>query len=225
MVACKEEVVAWFARQPSHQRLDLLCTLAGMCLPAEIRFVSTCVSFLAAKDAPGCRDQEMLAQAERGPLPAPDSREGDLRREALRRQLIWKLMLLHAGNRLVAHAIFRLLCSAQSVPLAAAARDEQLAQELLLIYTMGLHHPSFTLEERIQLGQIYLRLQSAVEPEPAATVCPPPKDEERLSEKDTRRGPGELHSNPIKPGTAHRNLTKPRAIFLLQFPVQFRIPK
>lgn len=103
MVLRKEEIVVWFSRQPSHQRLDVLCTLASICLPFEVRFINTCVDFLAKRIASAsARDAEILAALEKSCCPQPGE-VVDLQEEAARRKLIWTLSLLHSNNRMVAH--------------------------------------------------------------------------------------------------------------------------
>ena len=103
MVLRKEEIVLWFSRQPSHQRLDVLCTLASICLPFELRFLNTCVDFLAKRiGSTSARDAEILAALEKTCCPQPGE-VVDLQEEAARRKLIWTLSLLHSSNRMVAH--------------------------------------------------------------------------------------------------------------------------
>ena len=174
-MVCKDEIIDWFSRQPSHQRLDVLCTLASMCLPFEIRFLNTCVDFLARKDAPAARDSEILNSIEKNQFTLD---EADIHDENLRRKLIFKLTLLHAGNRIVAHTIFQILCniSADLKVVGPGMVSSELSHELHLIFTMVLHHPSFTLEERVKLSEIYVCMQSQYpvqRPSSAATTNSP----------------------------------------------------
>lgn len=179
----KEEIVVWFSRQPSHQRLDVLCTLASICLPLELRFLNTCVDFLTRNKTPSARDAEILAALEKNCL---QLNEVDLHEEGSRRKLILALTLLHAGNRIVANTIYRILCSTFS-DLKVFGPDITIESslELNLIFTMALHHPSFTYEEKDKLGDIYLCMQSrlpglrpisdSVSPAPASTPSPQPQ--------------------------------------------------
>lgn len=154
----KDDIVVWFSRQPSHQRLDVLCTLVSICLPFELRFVNTCVDFLSKKDAPSTRDVEILAGIEKSCLQLA---EVNLHDESSRKKLIWTLTLLHAGNRIVAHTIYRILCNTcADLKVSGPESSLESNQELHLIFTMVLHHPSFTYEEKVKLGEIYLCMQS-----------------------------------------------------------------
>ena len=181
----KDEIVVWFSRQPSHQRLDVLCTLASICLPFELRFVNTYVDFLSKKDVPSARDVEILAGIEKSCLQL--SEVLDLHDESSRKKLIWTLTLLHAGNRIVAHTIYRILCST-CADLKVSDQSVESNQELHLIFTMVLHHPSFTYEEKVKLGEIYLCMQSRLPPVSPVPASPSPKPqiENRKSSQNGR---------------------------------------
>lgn len=193
----KEEIVVWFSRQPSHQRLDVLCTLASICLPLELRFLNTCVDFLARNKTPSARDAEILAALEKNCL---QLNEVDLHDEGSRRKLILALTLLHAGNRIVAHTIYRILCSTCSdLKMFGPDITFESSLELNLIFTMALHHPSFTFEEKVKLGDIYLCMQSrlpglrptsdSVSPVPTSTPSPQPQSSPPdISERSLNNG-------------------------------------
>ncbi|XP_057366107.1 putative uncharacterized protein DDB_G0291608 [Daphnia carinata] len=193
----KEEIVVWFSRQPSHQRLDVLCTLASICLPLELRFLNTCVDFLARNKTPSARDAEILAALEKNCL---QLNEVDLHDEGSRRKLILALTLLHAGNRIVANTIYRILCSTFSdMNMFGPDITIESSLELNLIFTMALHHPSFTFEEKDKLGDIYLCMQSrlpglrptsdSVSPVPASTPSPQPQSSPPdISERSLNNG-------------------------------------
>lgn len=200
----KEEIVVWFSRQPSHQRLDVLCTLASICLPLELRFFNTCVDFLARNKTPSSRDAEILAALEKNCL---QLNEVDLHDEGSRRKLILALTLLHAGNRIVANTIYRILCSNFSdLKVFGPDTTYEFSMELNLIFTMALHHPSFTMEEKDKLGNIYLCMQSrlpgfrstseSVSPIPASTPSPQPQNSPLdISERSLNNGSTSSSSN------------------------------
>ena len=80
-------------------------------------------------------------------------------------------------------------------------------QELHLIFTMVLHHPAFTFEEKTQLGNIYICLQSRLPglrpPSPIVTPAPTPSPPESLimpptAAPPTSRSPTNGRSNNTK---------------------------
>lgn len=152
----QDDVVLWFSRQQSHQRLDVLCKLASICVPLELRFVHTYVDFLVRKSAPPPRDCELLAQYEKICHPLTDI---DLHQEDSRRKLVFTLMMLSSTNRPVASSIYRILYdSCSNWNTFGLDITIETCLELCLIFTMALHHPAFTFDERMNLGKIYSTL-------------------------------------------------------------------
>ena len=111
------------------------------------------------------------------------------------RKLILALTLLHAGNRIVAHTIYRILCSTCSdLKMFGPDITIESSLELNLIFTMALHHPSFTFEEKVKLGDIYLCMQSrlpglrptsdSVSPIPTSTPSLQPQSSPQISQND-----------------------------------------
>ena len=210
----KEEIYGWFSRQPSHQRLDVLCTLASICLPLELRFLNTCVDFLARNKTPSARDAEILAVLEKNCL---QLNEVDLHDEGSRRKLILALTLLHAGNRIVANTIYRILCNTFSdMNMFGPDITFESSLELNLIFTMALHHPSFTFEEKDKLGDIYLCMQSRlpglrptsdrVSPVPASTPSPQPQSSPPdISERSLNNGSNSSSSSSSSSNSSSNN--------------------
>ena len=178
----KEQIFVCFSAMPSHERLDVLCTLASLCLPFELRFLNTCVDFLSRINTASAKDTEILASIEKNCHQLADV---DIHDDSSRKKLIWALTLLHAGNRIVAHTIYRILFNTCSDLKEFGLREisPELSQELHLIFTLVRHHPSFTYEEKVKLEEIYLCMQSRLPGMRPVSPVPSPQPSPTLQQQ------------------------------------------
>lgn len=148
MVCQAEEVWLWFRDSEPHRRLGLLCGLLNMCLPMELRFISTCVEDLGKRDFHDLREAESKANNTQ-----EIERLSNLLDERTRSNLIVYIALLSARNHTCSSLLYQVLAQAppQDPPLA----DVNHIKELLLIYTMVLHHPAFTFEQKRVIAELH----------------------------------------------------------------------
>lgn len=182
-----------------------MCGLLHLCLPLELRFLGTCLEDLA------CKDYAFLKEAEqRANNLAEVSKCTDLKDSVTRSKLITSLALLHLINSSCSHAIYEALAEEMKTG-KPVNYDEKTLEELLLLFTMAMHHPSFSFHERSELVKYCERLESALEPQngPSGTLesymlpCLP------YSPYPLPLPPYEASSEgaPCLPAQAHVNLT------------------
>ncbi|KAG7208853.1 hypothetical protein KM043_015038 [Ampulex compressa] len=161
-MVCKENVVSWFGNLSSYKRIDVMCTLLNMCLPFEVRYLGTCVEDIGKRDYNDLRDTEHHANsvsdlAELTTLGVTDKRT--------RRKLALYMALLHSCNYACAVILYKNLSNFdyQEIPNllngTTFTPDDQVLEELLLLYTMALNHPAFTYEQKSVFGNIFIKLQ------------------------------------------------------------------
>lgn len=141
-----------------------MCGLLNLCLPLELRFLGTCLEDLASRDFSYFREAELRANSLSEVSKCTNVRDG-----VSRSKLVTSLALLHLSNRSCSHAIYEALaeemkCSKPNM------YDSKTLDEMLLLFTMATHHPSFSFEERSELVKYRERLEN--EPQ-AMTVAAP----------------------------------------------------
>lgn len=147
-MVCQAEVWLWFRDSEPHRRLELLCGLLNMCLPMELRFISTCVEDLGKRDFHDLREAESKANNSQ-----EIERLSNLLDERTRSNLIVYIALLGARNHPCSSLLYQVL--AQAAPRDATLADVNHIKELLLIYTMVLHHPAFTFEQKRVIAELH----------------------------------------------------------------------
>lgn len=146
-MVCKAEVWLWFRDNEPHRRLELLCGLLNMCLPMELRFISTCVEDLGKRDFHDLREAESKANNSQ-----EIERLSNLLDERTRSNLIVYIALLSSRNHTCSSLLYQILAEAPQDP---PVTDVNHIKELLLIYTMVLHHPAFTFEQKRVIAELH----------------------------------------------------------------------
>uniref|UniRef100_A0A1E1X656 CCHC-type domain-containing protein n=1 Tax=Amblyomma aureolatum TaxID=187763 RepID=A0A1E1X656_9ACAR len=131
-----------------------MCGLLNLCLPLELRFLGTCVEDLASKDYAYFRDAELRASSIN-----ELSKCTNVRDAVTRSKLITSLALLHLCNRSCSHAIFQAL-SEEMKCAKQETYDTKTLEEMLLLFTMATHHPSFSFDERSEFVKFREKLES-----------------------------------------------------------------
>lgn len=137
-----------------------MCTLLNMCLPFEVRYLGTCVEDLGKRDYHELRETE-----DRANVATNLNDLTNLTDKSIRRKLALYMALLHSCNYPCASVLFKNLSNFDSQAIAnliastSLSQDEQMLEELLLLYIMALNHPSFTYEQKSTFGDIYQKLQ------------------------------------------------------------------
>lgn len=146
-MVCKDEVWLWFRDNEPHRRLELLCGLLNMCLPMELRFISTCVEDLGKRDFHDLREAEYKANNTQ-----EIKRLSNLLDERTRSNLIVYIALLSSRNHTCSTLLYQILAEAPQDP---PITDVNRIKEMLLIYTMVLHHPAFTFEQKRVIAELH----------------------------------------------------------------------
>ncbi|XP_049525918.1 uncharacterized protein LOC119466484 isoform X3 [Dermacentor silvarum] len=153
-MVCKEEIYSWFKQLNGAVRIDTMCGLLNLCLPFELRFLGTCVEDLASKDYAYFREAELRANNFN-----ELSKCTNVRDAVSRSKLITSLALLHLSNRSCSHAIFEAL-SEEMKCAKQETYDTKTLEEMLLLFTMATHHPSFSFDERSEFVKFREKLES-----------------------------------------------------------------
>ncbi|XP_065281270.1 zinc finger CCHC domain-containing protein 14 [Dermacentor albipictus] len=165
-MVCKEEIYSWFKQLNGAVRIDTMCGLLNLCLPFELRFLGTCVEDLASKDYAYFREAELRANNFN-----ELSKCTNVRDAVSRSKLITSLALLHLSNRSCSHAIFEAL-SEEMKCAKQETYDTKTLEEMLLLFTMATHHPSFSFDERSEFVKFREKLESLWAAQGMAVAAP-----------------------------------------------------
>ncbi|XP_034936814.1 sialidase-like isoform X2 [Chelonus insularis] len=162
-MVCKENVVSWFGNLSSYKRIDVMNVLLNMCLPCEVRYLGTCIEDRGKRDYNDLRDAEHHANTVSD---LTDLMNLGVIDKKTRRRLVLYMALLHGSNYKCATVLHKGLANLdiqEIISLIGTSQDEQLLEELLLLYTMALNHPAFNYEQKSAFSNIYLKLQEEEE--------------------------------------------------------------
>lgn len=165
-MVCKEDVLTWFKELESYKRIDAMCSLLNMCLPFELRFVGTYVEELGKRDFQELRGAELRAN---NPAELAHDIAAAAQDPRAPRKMALYVSLLRSCNSACAATLYAVLVGRERAGLLAGLRADPL-EELLLLYSMALHHPAFTFDQRSHFGEILERLKQ----EEARSRQPPP---------------------------------------------------
>lgn len=160
-MVCKEDVVSWFKSLQSHTRIDVMCNLFNLCLPFELRFLGTCLEDLGKRDFHDLRTTETSANNP-SELSSPDFQ--CISDKRARTKLALYISLLHSCNYACSNGFYKILSNIEEVNHlikvnGVSSADDEVLEELLLIYTLALNHPAFTFEQKLYLGEVFTKLQ------------------------------------------------------------------
>lgn len=167
---CKEDFCAIFKDLRSAERIDLMCDLLQLCVPLELRFLGSHLEELAKKDYACLRNYEIVSNDLSSLKDANDIDSLDAVKSNWISVLTVYLSLLHSDNTTCAHVLFGVLSRVEhavemrvmsksaegSVPeqdslLTDVDCNSDLVLDLVLLFTMAVHHPAFTYSQRQQL--------------------------------------------------------------------------
>lgn len=163
-MVCKEEVLLWFKDLDSYKRIDVLYELLNMCMPFELRFIGSCIEELGKDTYQELRGPSLTAN-DIEKLSKDVSLNQGILEEGVRHRVLIYLSLLSSRNYKVATWLYRKVLRTEYLEeqvLKDSGKDDGLNSEFLLLFTMALHHPAFTFEQkqffsRIIAGLIELR--------------------------------------------------------------------
>ncbi|XP_072377066.1 uncharacterized protein [Diabrotica undecimpunctata] len=158
-MVCKEEVLVWFKDLESHNRIDLVYELLNMCLPFEVRFFGSCIEELGRLTYLELRGPSITAN-DVEKLSKDGSFTHGILDESVRHRLIIYMSLLSSNNCSVANWFYQNLLRTDSIDeyLKEKGKDEMIHSEFLLLFTMALHHPAFTFEQKQFFNRVLMSL-------------------------------------------------------------------
>ncbi|GBP48175.1 Zinc finger CCHC domain-containing protein 2 [Eumeta japonica] len=154
-MVCKEDVVSWFKELESYKRIDTMCTLLNMCLPFELRFIGTYLEELGKRDFQELRGAELRAN---NPTDLATDIGGANTDPRTRRKMALYVSLLRSCNFACATTLYNAMVSLEQSGLLKGLYGD-LLEEILLLYTMALHHPAFTFDQKSHFGEILDKLK------------------------------------------------------------------
>ena len=161
----KNEICATFKTLRSAERIDLLCGLFHLCVPLELRFIGSCVEDLIRRNHLTQIDFEGKANN--------NTFNGDIKLNVLSGDFFHEISLymsfLHSDNTNSARAYFSVLehikCSIDfqidQLEPPTFQFDSCVIADIELMYTMAIHHPAFSYEERMKLYKYLKQLQQS----------------------------------------------------------------
>ncbi|EAT33121.1 AAEL014074-PA [Aedes aegypti] len=229
MINTKDEVVNWFKELQSYNRIDTMCTLLNMCLPFELRFLGTCLEELGRRDAQELRGIELRVNNPQEFISDIAScQSGEPTDRKNRRKMAMFLALIRACNHTCVNELFKTLEGWGNRDFARLF-DEDVLQELLLVYTMATNHPVFSFEQRMKCGDIFNKLKSCeLKTSSGGGGHHPhhPHQQETDSLSNATPPPPNSAGTPLGmgPGSAQTQPPQPHPIASQQQPIPMQIP-
>lgn len=132
-----------------------MCTLLNMCLPFELRFIGTYLEELGKRDFQELRGAELRAN---NPTDLAADIGGANTDPRTRRKMALYVSLLRSCNFACATTLYNAMVSLEQSGLLKGLYGD-LLEEILLLYTMALHHPAFTFDQKSHFGEILEKLK------------------------------------------------------------------
>jgi len=192
----KEEFCEWFKDLHPPKRLDYLCCLLHVCLPIELRFVSSVLEDLCKKDNDYLRDRDVFSN---DPARLSDNQSYCLSDPDLRHKLLIALALINSTNSKCLEIINNILKRPENhlnnlSDTTLMMKDA--ADEIELILTMALHHPAIKFAQKLDLGEILKSFQDRIHQFHGGNMerdllLPPPSQVHNVPmfKKQTEKGP------------------------------------
>ncbi|KAJ8920949.1 hypothetical protein NQ315_015742 [Exocentrus adspersus] len=172
-MVCKEEVLLWFKDLDGYKRIDVLYELLNMCLPFELRFIGSCIEELGKHTYQELRGPTLTAN-DLEKLSKDVSFNQGILDENVRHRVLVYLSLLSSRNYSVANWLYKKVLRTDHIEdylVKEKGKDEVLHSEFLLLYTMVLHHPAFTFEQKQYFSKVLAQLIDFREKRVSAKHC------------------------------------------------------
>lgn len=156
-MVCKEDVLSWFKDLESYRRIDVMYELLNMCVPFEVRFLGTCVEEIGKHSYQELRGPAIIANDIEKLSKDTSLMQQGIQDEQLRHKMLVYLSLLSARNYQCANWMYKSVFRTDWVEdfiVKGNFKDDNVQSELLLLFTMGLHHPAFSFEQKLFLGKM-----------------------------------------------------------------------
>ena len=155
-MVCMDDVFEWFNVLDGPKRIDFVCGLLPMCHPLELRYFGSYLEDLAKKDFYALRDAEIKSNDL-----LEVSKLVNVSDKYTRSKIITALALLNSYNSECANQLFQILhANTQTLPiLQALLATESSAVQTVLLLTMAVSHPAFSVNQRQILRDVLEAIQ------------------------------------------------------------------
>ncbi len=147
------DVAQWFRDATSDRRLEALCRLLDCCMPLELQFLNTYLDELLRRS---------LVVNQHSDSNMPDLHE--ITDSTCRRQLCLILTRLKPAN-VLAGCIYNILIQYNFSEFFSRVMvmEEELVDEILLLFTLAANHPAMSFSQRRNLHQRLVDLRETIE--------------------------------------------------------------
>lgn len=158
-MVCKEDVLSWFKDLESYNRINVMFELLNMCIPFEVRFLGSCIEEIGKHSYQELRGPAIVAN-DLEKLSKDSSLQLGLLDETTRHRIVIYISLLSARNCSCANWYFKNLLKTDTVEeyLIKNSKDDAAINEFVLLYTLGVHHPAFSYEQKRFFSEVLLNL-------------------------------------------------------------------
>lgn len=147
------DVAHWFRDATSDRRLEALCRLLDCCMPLELQFLKTYLDELLRRNFIGSQHSD---------LTMPELHE--ITDSTCRRQLCLILTRLKSAN-VLAGCVYNILIQYNFSEFFSRVMvmEEELVDEILLLFTLAANHPAMSFSQRRNLHQRLKDLRETIE--------------------------------------------------------------
>ena len=155
------DVAQWFRDATSDRRLEALCRLLDCCMPLELQFLNTYLHELLRPN--------VVANQNSDPN-MPELHE--ITDSTCRRQLCLILTRLKSAS-VLAGCIYNILIQYNFSEFFSRVMvmEEELVDEILLLFTLAANHPAMTFSQRRNLHQRLIDLRETIEKSFKVSMC------------------------------------------------------
>ena len=155
-----DNVTHWFRDATSDSRIDVLCRLLECCMPLELQFLGTYLEGLLQRNMVFNQPSETITSLYSN---LKDLKE--ITNSNSRRQLCVLLTRLKSTNRILAYNIYDILIQYDFAEFFSRviSMEEELVDEILLLFTLAANHPAMSFSQRRHLQQRLAELRGTIE--------------------------------------------------------------
>ena len=150
-------VTQWFRDAASDSRLEVLCRLLECSVPLELQYLATFLEELLRRN--------MVLNVPSDATYADLKHLGEITDSSSRRQLCLLLTRLKCANKIPAYNIYDILIRYDFAKFFSRviSMEEELVDEILLLFTLAANHPAMTFSQRNRLNQRLVDLRETID--------------------------------------------------------------
>jgi hypothetical protein len=146
------DVAQWFRDATSDRRLEALCRLLDCCMPMELQFLNTYLDEMLRRNFVVNQQADSMPELQ------------EITDSTCRRQLCLILTRLKSAN-VLASCIYNILIQYNFSEFFSRVMvmEEELVDEILLLFTLASNHPAMTFSQRRDLHQRLVDLRETID--------------------------------------------------------------